>query len=46
MVNVATSVGPTEPPKEVYLDRPFIYAIVETSTGLPVFMGVVNTLGK
>ena len=46
IVNVTTSVGPTEPPKEVYLDRPFIYAIVEAETGLPVFIGVVNTLSK
>lgn len=30
-------------PKYVYLDRPFLYAIVETDTGLPVFMGTVNT---
>ena len=44
IVNVATSVGPTDPPKEVYLDRPFIYAIVEAETGLPVFIGVVNTV--
>ena len=33
-----------EEPKEVYLDRPFIYAIVDTDTGIPVFLGVVNTL--
>ena len=46
IVNVATSVGPTEPPKEVILDRPFIYAIVEAETGLPVFMGVVNSVAK
>ena len=46
IVNVTTSVGPIEEPKEVYLDRPFIYAIVESSTGLPVFMGVVNTVSK
>ena len=38
----AASAAQTEPPKEVYLDRPFIYAIVETSTCLPIFMGVVN----
>lgn len=29
---------------EVYLDRPFVYAIVEDKTNVPVFMGVVNTL--
>ncbi|WP_051437613.1 serpin family protein [Eubacterium xylanophilum] len=31
-------------PKEVVLDRPFVYAIVNSKTGLPVFVGVVNTL--
>lgn len=40
----AGSAAPTEPPKEVYLDRPFLYAIVEESTGLPIFMGVVNNV--
>ena len=33
----------TEPPK-VYLNRPFVYAIVDTETGLPVFLGAVNTI--
>lgn len=28
--------------KTVYLDRPFIYWIVESSSGLPVFAGIVN----
>ncbi len=28
-------------PKTVYLDRPFVYAIMDTRTGLPVFMGTV-----
>ena len=27
--------------KMVRLDRPFVYAIVETETGLPVFVGTV-----
>lgn len=43
-VQMAGSAAPTEPPKEVYLDRPFLYAIVEAGTGLPIFMGVVNTV--
>ncbi|MBQ3967719.1 MAG: hypothetical protein II688_03440 [Lachnospiraceae bacterium] len=25
----------------VYLDRPFVYAIVDMETGMPVFMGTV-----
>ena len=38
----AGSAPADDKPKEVYLNRPFIYAIVETSTNLPIFMGVVN----
>lgn len=30
--------------KEVILDRPFVYAIVDTETGIPVFMGTVNSV--
>ena len=30
--------------KYVYLDRPFIYAVVQNKTGLPVFTGMVNQL--
>ena len=43
-IALAGSAMPTEPPKEVYLDRPFLYAIVEVGTGLPIFMGVVNSI--
>ncbi len=32
--------------KYVILDRPFIYAIVDMENGLPVFMGVVNSIAK
>lgn len=28
----------------VYLDRPFVYAIVEEGTNIPVFIGIVNTV--
>lgn len=28
----------------VYLNRPFVYAIVENETNIPVFIGVVNTV--
>ena len=30
--------------KYVYLNRPFVYAIVDTRTGLPLFVGVVTEL--
>ena len=42
-VNKAECAAPMEP-KYVYLDRPFVYAIVDTKTGLPVFVGVVTRL--
>ena len=37
------SAEPLEP-KYVYLDRPFVYAIVDNATGLPLFVGVVTDL--
>lgn len=39
-----TSAAPTEP-KTVILDRPFLYAIVDRTTGLPIFIGTVNDIG-
>lgn len=35
--------APAEP-KYVYLDRPFVWAIVDNATGLPLFVGVVTGL--
>ena len=35
---------PTEPPKQVILDRPFLYMIVDTETDLPIFIGTVNSV--
>ena len=40
----ATSMAPSKNPKEVYFDRPFLYAVVDTNSGLPVFVGVVNSV--
>ena len=31
-------------PKQVYLDRPFLYMIVDAETGLPLFIGTVSQL--
>ena len=40
----ATSVDPALKKEiNIFLDRPFIYAIVHTDTGIPVFIGVVNS---
>ena len=30
--------------KKVYLNRPFIYAIIDTQTGTPLFLGAVNSI--
>ncbi|MBR6106782.1 MAG: serpin family protein [Oscillospiraceae bacterium] len=34
----------TPEPKYVILDRPFLYMIVDTETGLPVFMGILTEI--
>ena len=39
-----TSVHDPEPRRQVILDRPFAFAIMDTETGTPVFAGVVNTV--
>ena len=31
----------TEPPKEVFLDRPFVYMLIDCKTNLPFFIGTV-----
>ena len=33
-------------PETVYLDRPFVYMIVDTETNLPVFIGAVTDIGE
>lgn len=40
---VAESAAPIET-KEVLLDRPFVYMIIEKETGLPLFMGTLLTV--
>ncbi len=44
----ADTAEPIEPPKIVYvnLNRPFVYAIVENETNVPIFIGVVNSVAK
>lgn len=47
VVAVSGSAGPGEesdPPPEVYLDRPFLYMLVDTGTNLPAFIGVVTDM--
>lgn len=43
MTNETAMIDPVEPPR-VYLNRPFVYAIIDTETGLPIFIGTVNTI--
>lgn len=40
-VDVGGAAGPTEEPKEVILDRPFVYMIIDTSNHLPFFIGTL-----
>lgn len=41
-VEMAPTSAPMEDPKTVILDRPFLYFIFDTQTGLPLFMGAVT----
>ncbi len=45
IVNKVTSAMPTER-HEVILDRPFVYAIIDTNTNLPVFLGCITDINK
>ena len=40
----ATAVLDERPPIEINMNRPFVYAVVDTKTGIPLFMGCVRTL--
>ena len=47
LTNVAIERGGGETmPKVVILDRPFLFAIVDTQAGLPIFIGAVNTISN
>lgn len=43
---VNTMKGASENPPVVTLDRPFVYMIVDNTTGLPLFIGSVTDIGK
>ena len=45
IVDKASAVYPTKPEKNVDLDHPFVYAIIDTQSGIPLFIGTVKTLG-
>lgn len=44
-VEMAPESAPPTRTEKVVLDRPFLYAIVDNATGLPVFIGTVNDIG-
>jgi len=44
-VDILAGNGYLPPPHEVTLDRPFVFAIVDGASHLPLFLGVVNSIG-
>ncbi len=36
---------PSPPPREVILDRPFVYLLLDTETDIPLFIGTVDSVG-
>ncbi len=45
VTTVATSAGPNmDPPMRIYLNRPFVFAITDSETGLVLFCGVVTSV--
>ncbi|MBQ9140405.1 MAG: serpin family protein [Lachnospiraceae bacterium] len=40
-LNDGSSGGPAEPPKKVYLNRPFVYMLIDTKNNLPFFIGTL-----
>ena len=46
MAFVVAGCAPSMDFKSVCLDRPFVYAIMDTETGLPVFTGIYNQADK
>ena len=40
----ATAILTEEKPYSVILDRPFVYAIVDNETGVPIFLGIQNCM--
>ncbi len=44
VAEAATAEEPPDQKKTVYLDRPFLYLIVDREAGLPIFMGTVTDI--
>ena len=43
VVEMCKETAMVEQPERIILDRPFLYAIVEKDTGIPVFIGTVES---
>ena len=41
----ADAAAPQEPPKQVILDRPFVYMLIDCTTDTPFFMGALEDVG-
>lgn len=46
MVAMTDASAPIDEPKVVRLDRPFVYAIIDNATKLPIFIGTVARVGN
>ena len=46
MIGLKNTGMPMQPPKEVILDRPFVYMIIDTETQLPIFIGAVTEIAE
>ncbi len=45
-VEMRATSAPMNEPKTVYLDRPFVYALLDCETNLPIFIGAVTDIGE
>lgn len=43
-VVISTGAAVRDPQESVYLDRPFVYGLIDVKTGNPLFLGIVETL--
>ena len=44
LVGISECAAIDNPSKTVYLDRPFVYAIINSETNLPVFLGITDSV--
>ena len=45
MDNLIVGIEPNKPePKKVYLDRPFVYMLIDCENNIPFFMGTVMSV--